>query len=229
MTSPKATTSQKAIGIARGSYDRVRFNLIIESIGHSGPLAKEQARQIINGPLNTALEKLQPQVVFETPDSHSSFSVLQQHRWDEDLGKQIPSGYCAMYTLHFETKQVDKASFVMDVLTSVESLSKTSSISVRNPEFVMDPENRRKLQKSALKAAWEVVMERFKEECDILGQNLNELQVLSWHANYTDRKAENRSYMNACVAEDLPEMSDDLIQSGLASVEVSLEVEFSRI
>lgn len=229
MTKVTTVTTQTATGTARGKYDRVSFSLTVEGRGTTGPRAKEEAQDIITNNIHTALEKLE---TFTIADGRTSFSINPTYV-DSGIifnkGKKI-AGYRARYTLYLETSQVDKASKIQDVLTSIEG------VSVDSPEFILEPPSRRKLQDLAVKAAIKVVKDRFRNECETLDLDLEDFEIEDWTAEYYDVRPHNNV---VCVTNGRPDIrdvrtgqpitySDELVQSGRAAVQAKVRVGFRR-
>jgi len=222
------TTTQTAIGLARGSFDCVSFDLAVEGRGTTGPKAKEEAQRIINGALSAALNSLaERDIRFEQKDGQVNFSVTQEFRYDDKRGRNVPSGYVASFSQHLETKDLDRAPEIMDVLTSAEG------VNVNPPQFSLLPENRRKLQRGALEAAFKVVQERFDEECKVLNQDPGDFRISTWNARYNDRGTQPQVFANAAYDANMETLGGGppdapLVQSGLASVGVTLSVSYCR-
>lgn len=220
----ESTTEQRATGLARAPHDRVAFNVSLEARGDTGPKAKDRAKEIIREHLNPALQELERRgVKFDKDDQNASYSVQPSQRWDGN--RQIPDGYVATFSLHLETSEVDRASEIQDVLTSVEG------VEVSNPSFSVTPEKRRELQKLAVKEAYRVVRERFETECEVLGMKPEDFEINSWTPTYSDRP--RHQFQNFIAAASMEAAGgggpDEMaVESSLASVEVTLSVGFRR-
>lgn len=218
-------TVQSATGLARAPYDRVSFNVSLEGRANTGPEAKEKARKTIQENLNPVLQELERRGVnFDKDDKNASYSVVPQTEWDGN--RQRPNGYLASFSLHLETDQVDRASEIQDLLTSVKN------VTVSAPSFSLKSEKRRELQKVAIKQAFEVARDRFESECHILGMKPDDFEISSWTPQYSDqRRMVTHNAVRSFAA--AAEMADDndgsmTVESGLASVEVTLSIAFRR-
>jgi len=218
-------TTQTATGLARGKFDRVAFNLSIEGRGVSGPQAKNKAQEVVNKHVKSAMEKLQKAgIVFQKDRNESGFAVEQHYIYDN--GEHRPSGYKATFTMHMETAQVDRVSDIQDVLTSVEGAT------VQNPEFILEPANRRQLQKVAVTEAFRVAKERFEEECAILRQNPIDFEINEWNARYNnDTPSLSNAAVNCSLEVAGAANGDDALEidSGLSNVQVTLTVGYRRV
>ena len=221
-------TSQNATGIARGQFDSVSFNVTVEGRGNTGPEAKEETRSAVAA-LTEAIAGLKGDgITFKDDEDKSTFMLNKETRYEDTAGRHVFSGYLAQYQLQIKSNQVDKASEIQDVLTTVEGAE------VASPNFSQEPETRRELQKIAVKAAYEVVKERLAEECSILGIKVEELEIDTWDTNY----GQSHSYSASNFAADSNmamagyaggmEAAPIEVKSGLADVQVSLTVGFRR-
>ena len=221
----RTVTTQSATGIAQGKFDNVSFNILIEGRGNTGPEAKNQTREAVEA-LQTALNQLKSQgITFKDNEDRSTLRLSKEHRYDEETGRNIFSGYLACYTLKVVSEDVEKTSEIQDVLTSI------SGAEVASPQFGQEPTTRRSLQKIALSSAFEVIRERLAEECEVLGLNVNDFEIESYNVNYTQQRP--NAYSNAnFVAEDAFEAAGGgapiEIKSGLADVGVTLNVSWRR-
>lgn len=231
MTKVATVTTQNATGTARGKYDRVSFSLTVEGRGTTGPRAKKEAQNIITNNIHTALEKLETPV-FDIASSKTSFSINPTYvdaGIFKNKGKKI-GGYKTVFTLHLETSQVDKASQIQDVLTSIEG------VRVDSPKFILEPPSRRKLQDLAVKAAIKVVKDRFRNECEILDLDLEDFEIEDWTADYFDVSAQSNVVSVTNGRPDTRDItsgarvwfSSELVQSGQAAVQARVRVGFRR-
>jgi len=231
MTKVATVTTQNATGTARGKYDRVSFSLTVEGRGTTGPQAKKEAQSIITNNVHTALEKLETPT-FDIASSKTSFSVHPTYvdaGIFKNKGKKL-AGYKTVYTLYLETSQVDMASKIQDVLTSIEG------VRVDSPNFILEPPSRRKLQDLAVKAAFKVVKDRFKNECEILDLGLDDFEIETWTADYFDVSAQSNVVSVTNGRPDTRDItsgarvwfSSELVQSGQAAVQARVKVSFRR-
>ena len=218
-------TTQVATGLARGKYDRVAFDVSVEGRGGTGPKAKTKAQETVTKSLNSALALLQKNgVVFDKNDHQSSFSVTQHFEYDNS-GRR-PAGYLATFSLHLETSQVERASEIQDVLTSVEGAN------VSDPSFMLQPENRRTLQKVAVTEAFAVAQERFQEECGVLGLKPMDFEIEDWNVGYGQGRftpSTSNAMCDVAGAESAGGSEPLEVNSGLASVQVTLTLGFRRV
>src|SRR5271156_1411249 len=122
-------TTQVAVGSARGKFDRVSFDVTVEGHGTNGPKAKAKAQETVTR-VNTGIKRLeQAGIKFDKRDLQSTFCVTQHFEYDN--GGRRPAGYVATFSLHLETDQVDRASEIQDVLTSVDGAN------VGDPHFTL--------------------------------------------------------------------------------------------
>lgn len=224
----ESATTQNATGSARGQYDKVTFQVRVEGRGNTGPQAKSRAQESVSNLRNTIAELAESGVKFEPDDNVASFDVQQEQRYDQSAGRNIPAGYLATFTMFLVTKQVDKAADVMDALTSDDGLN------VSSPSFSVCSEKKRELQKTALTNAWQMAKQRFEEECSVLRLNASDFEVSTWSARYSDDEGQRRPQMYAMAARAEMVNDDDgngagpLVQSGAATVSVTLSVGFRR-
>jgi len=219
-------TSQSATGFARGKFDTVSFNVDIEGRGRSGPDAKAAVKKPLKALLDALSSLGESGVEFKSDEDQSSLNLSKETRWDEQQGRNIFTGYLASYSLHVESSDVDRASEIQDVLTSVDG------IEVDSPTFTLEPEQRRELQKAALKLAVVVVKDRFKQECEVLSLDPEDFEINTFNTNYGQRRTNScsnfamkyESAMDSNSAGGAPVE----IKSGLADVEITLTVSFKR-
>ncbi len=225
--SNKTVTTQSASGLAQGKFDSVSFSVVVEGRGNTGPSAKEETASVVHE-LEASLAHLKEQGInFKNDEDRATLQLSKEHRYDEESGRNIFSGYLATYSLQVRSTDVDRVSEIQDVLTSVEGAE------VGSPTFGQEPETRLELQKLALQNAFEVIKKRLTEECEVLELKTDDFEIDTWNANYGQQ---GRSYSSsnsvvraraACFDESMGGGPIE-IKSGLAEVSVSLNVGYRR-
>lgn len=238
-------TTVAAQGTAETKFNLVTFSVSLSEAASTVPGAKIKLTKSIEG-LNQSLEDVKKALGLEYVKNSVRTSSSTQENW-EYVGKQNKrelQGFTMTYSLSFDINDLDQVSRVYDALTSIPK------VSVRQPAFSL--KNRDKLNKRALKAAWQKVEERFEMECATLGLLPGDFEVSNWETSYSDSQRSDRVAAKsirayAAVAGAAPGMSlsgsaesDDVVEGsameepaigftvGLASVTVNLEVGYAR-
>ncbi len=234
MQAPNAATTTAARGLAEAPYTIANFSLSLNAKGTTVPTAKERLKKQIEA-LNTSLEDMKKDLNLKFIKNSLRTSSSVQEDYEYKANKHELVGYVVTYNLAFQIDDLDRVNEVYDVLTSLDK------VRVANPTFGLKPSQREKLSRKALKNAFEKVTERFKSECEILGLNPNDFEIVAWEPTYHDSQRGNNvagamrarhtsnavaaSYALAPSADDGGEI--DLV-AGLAEVVVNLEVGYAR-
>lgn len=234
-------TTVAARGEAETDYNLAGFSVALTALSSSVPLAKAKLKTKVDE-LNKAITDMKAKLGLEFVKGsvRGSSNVTEKHEWVKNV--QEFKGYEASYIYSFQIDKMDKISEVYDVLTSL------SQAQVYAPTFGL--KNRDKINKKALKHAFEKVSERFVTECKILGLDPTDFEIASWEASYSDSARSSRVGSNmramsasggarggsAPAAQSYSATSINIIDDdqsidlivGLASVTVNLEVGYAR-
>lgn len=248
-------TTVAAQGSAEASYDHAGFTITLTGLSTSPTNAKRSLADAI-AELNSTLDILKTNESFDFVKNSvlTTSNVSQKYEWDNKRNENMFRGYQVYYQMYFEIDNLDLVSKVYDVLTSLTSVGDNVKVSVGAPTFSITPRTRERLNKKALKKAWEKVEERFETECDVLALDPTAFEVATWEVSYSDSQRSDRvnnrlvgaraasapmarAYAASASIESasLGGGGDDEydapiieIQVGQATVTVNLEVGFSR-
>lgn len=237
-------TTVAAQGEAKTDYNLAGFSLSLTSLEETVPLAKADLKKKVDelalaiGTMKTKLD-----VEFVKNSIRSSSNVNPVHEWETINGKnqQVFRGYRATYSYSFQVDDLEKVSKIYDTLTFLKEVSTSS------PSYAIKDSTRDRLNKKALKHAFEKVTDRFETECAVLGLSPSDFEVFSWETSYSDSRRSDRvagarpaMAMRAMAAHDGLESvgsamgggydEDNSLElvAGQAQVTVNLEVGFSR-
>lgn len=252
-------TTVAAQGTAESSFDHAGFNLTLTGLSPSITNAKRSLVEAI-AELNSTLETLKSNLSFDFVKNsvQTNSHVSEKHEWErqaDNTNVNVFRGYQVYYQMYFEIDNLDLVSKVYDVLTSLTSVGDNVKVNIGSPTFSITPRTRERLNKKALKKAWEKVGERFETECDVLALDPTAFEVATWEVSYSDSqrsdRVSNRMSKHSVVGGAAPAMArayaasatfesaslgdaDEIdapiieIQVGQASVTVNLEVGFAR-
>lgn len=233
MQAPNAATTTAARGLAESPYTVANFSLSLNAKGTTVPVAKERLKKQIEA-LTVSLEDMKKELGIKFIKNSLRTSSSTQEDYEYKSNKHELVGYIVTYSLSFQIDDIDRVNEVYDVLTSLDK------VRVSNPTFGLKPAQRERLGKKALKNAFEKVTDRFRSECEILGLNPNDFEIVAWEPTYHDSQRgynvagamRARSASNAVAASYSLESADsggeiDLV-AGLAEVVVNLEVGYAR-
>lgn len=234
-------TTVAARGEAETDYNLAGFSVALTALSSTVPAAKAKLKIKVDE-LSKAMADMKTKLGLEfVKNSVRAISnVTEKHEWVKNVNEF--KGYEASYNFSFQIDKMDKISEVYDTLTSL------THAKIFAPTFSL--KNRDKINKKALKHAFEKVAERFETECKILGLEPTEFEIASWEASYSDSARSSRVGSNMRAAQSFgvarvmaagptnyssesvnidtgDEDSIDLIV-GLASVTVNLEVGYAR-
>lgn len=231
-------TTVAALGEAETNYNLAGFNVSLSSIGGTVPTAKAKLKIQVDA-LMKALEAMKEKLSLEFVKNsvRSNSNVQEKYEWVKNSNEF--KGYEASYNYFFQIDQMDKVSEVYDILTSLEEAT------ISSPHYELKTKDRDKVNKKALKHAFEKVSERFETECKVFGLDPSDFEIVSWEASYSDSRRGSRvaaatrsaaARMNvqleaavALAASDGGSSSEPLeLVVGLASVTVNLEVGYGR-
>ena len=240
-------TTVAAQGEAETKYNLAGFSVSLHATASSVPTAKKKLKTQVDE-LQAALDAMRTKlgIEFVKNSVRSSSSVQEKYEWIKN--KNEFQGYDAHYSYYFQIDDLDKISEVYDALTSLKE------VRAQSPSFAITPKTRYRLEKKALKDAFEKVSDRFETECKILGLNAADFEIANWEVTYADSQRSDRvakgtrrmAARNAANSGDLemavaavavaapagggaPEDDEPLeLVVGLATVHANLEVGFAR-
>lgn len=231
-------TTVAARGLAESPYTVAGFSLSLSDKGTSVPTAKARLKKKVET-LNAALDALRTKLSIEYVKNSVRASSSVQENWEYQDRKNEFKGYIVNYNFFFQIEELDKVNEVYETLTSLEE------VKVGSPTFGLKPAQRERLNKKALKNAFEKAAARFETECEVLGLNPADFKIASWEATYHDSQRGERvaghmaarmvsnSYESASIGAvaggtaPSGETSLDLV-AGLAEVVVNLEVGYAE-
>lgn len=239
-------TTVAAQGEAKTDFNLAGFSLTLTSLEETVPLAKADLKKKVDE-LVSALESMKTKldIEFVKNSIRSSSNVQPVHEWEQVDGKnqQVFKGHRATYNYSFQIDDLDKVSKVYDVLTSLDEVHTSS------PYYAIKDHTRERLNKKALKHAFEKVTERIETECGVLGLNPSDFEIASWEVSYSDSHRSDRvaastrrvgaiRAMSAAASYDAVESAmggsagdeDNSLElvAGQAQVTVNLEVGYAR-
>lgn len=252
-------TTVAAQGSAEASFDYAHFTITLTGLSPSITNAKRSLAEAI-AELNATLDMLKTNESFEFVKNSvtTNSSVQEKYEWERrgEVNENVFKGYQVFYQMSFQIDNLDLVSKVYDVLTSLTSVGDNVKVKVFSPSFSITPRTRERLNKKALKKAWEKVEERFETECDVLALDPTAFEVATWEVSYSDSvrsdrvsnrltakhsvvggaaPAMARAYAASASFESASLGGDDEIdapiieiQVGQAEVTVNLEVGFAR-
>jgi hypothetical protein len=244
-------TTVAAQGSAEAPYDHAGFNLTLSGLSSTPTSAKRLLVDAI-AELNRTLDGLKTDLSFDFVKNslQTSSNVHAKYEWENNV--QMFRGYEVYYNMFFEIDNLDLVSKVYDALTSLDSVGSDVKVAVSAPSFSITTRTRERLNKKALKKAWQNVEDRFESECDVLDLDPAAFEVATWETSYSDSRRSDRvsnrlsarpasapaggAMRATAYAESAPiGASGDVgdapiieIQIGQATVTVNLEVGFAR-
>lgn len=179
------STTVAAQGQAEAPHDLAHYHVVLKADGTTVPTAKARLKKQVEE-LMTSIEAMRQKinVEFVKHSLRTNTNVQQKYEWNEKKRENEPCGFHATYTLSFTIDDLDKISEVYDALTNLDK------VAVANPSFSL--KNRDKLNKKALKKAFENVQSRFEEECNVLGLASSDFEVGTWEVSYSDSQRSDR-------------------------------------
>jgi uncharacterized protein YggE len=222
-------TTVAAQGQAEAPFTLASFNLQLVSLGSTVPVAKNYISRAIEE-LTSTLERLKQELNFDFAKNsvRSSSNVAEKYEYNRTSGAQDSVGYTVTYFFSFGLEDLELVDQVYDALISLD-LSKEITFSVQSPAFSL--KNRERLNKKALKVAFQKVQDRFETECEVLGLDASSFEIVTWAATYSDTQR-SQHVLNAVAARSRAPMGGSApsisFNAGLANVTVNLEVGYAR-
>ena len=179
------STTVAAQGKAEAPHNLAHFHVVLASDANSVPIAKHHLKKQVDE-LMASLDAMKQKLGLEFVKNslHKTSSVNEHYQYNQKKSQQEFVGYQATYSVTFTIDDLDKVSQVYDTLTNMKE------IKVPQPWFSL--KNMERLNKKALKKAWENVQARFEEECAVLGLDHTEFEVGTWETNYSDSRRSDR-------------------------------------
>jgi len=238
------STTVAAKGQAEAPHNLAHFHLVLKDEGSTVPTAKARLKKQVES-LNIALSDMKVEIglKFVKNSFRTNSNIQQKWEYNQKTHENDFRGFEASYTVSFTIDDLDKVSAIYDALTNLDK------VEVGHPWFSLKTLDR--LNKKALKRAFDNVQARFEEECTVMGLNASDFEVGTWEVNYSDsQRSENvgknmrRSAMVGAPAVamamggDIESASDSggsgeedtllEINPGNATVTVNLEVGYIR-
>jgi uncharacterized protein YggE len=215
-------TTINVTGKVTDKFDTARFQVNASMAAKSGPEAKEKILPTVRK-LDEYYQSLASKSLAEK--LKTSLHVQPHYVYDKTSNGNKLTGYVAVYSLSFHTSNIDEVTNIQDMLTSMEN------VQVSPPSF--DVKNKAELSNKALKLAFEKAQKRLAEQCEVLGVNVKNLEIVSWNVTYSEDRnnhhMEAMSFVGAGVraAVNSPEPQFQ-INPGKAEVTCSLSVVYGR-
>lgn len=220
------TVSVDGTGIAYGKFSAANYSLTIQGKGKTGPKAKAATR-MIQDKLFRELETLQGNGITLVPGkTRSTLSVDKDYEHSSALGRFF-SGYTATFSITFRSRDLDRIAEIHDVLTSIEGAEVTS------PQFIMDPEHKEELRRTAFEKAVKQAKQRFKEQCAVIGDDSSRYEITSWDScvgrdnNANFKVLSNFNPLNNDDDFFIPVSCN--VESGEARLELNLTINYNRV
>lgn len=232
-------TTIAAQGEAKCDFNLAGFSVSLEALKDTVPLAKADLKKKVEE-FKTALEELKTKLGMEVVKNSVRASSNVQAHYEYVKNTSVLKGHRATYSYYFQIDDLDLVSKVYDALTSFKEV-RTSS-----PSYSIKDSTRERLNKKALKHAFEKVTDRLATECEVLGLTPADFEIFSWETGYSDSQRHDRvgarramggsgvamAMMAPASADDAGEGAtlDDSLElvAGQATVYVNLEVGYSR-
>jgi uncharacterized protein YggE len=230
-------TTVSAHGEAEAPYTVAGFSIVLSDVATTVPVAKAKLKKQVET-LNQALDSMKTKFNLEYIKNSVRKTSNVQEQYEYRSSRQEFIGYEVTYRFSFQIEELDKVNDIYDLLTSLKDVRVTS------PTFGLKPKEREKLNKKAVKNAAVKVTERFETECNVLGLNSSDFEIVSWEVTYSDSQRNNRvahvltarSASNSMAPEAYVAVAGggssggtllDL-EAGLASVVVNLEIGYAK-
>ena len=206
-------TTVSAHGEAEAPYTVAGFSIVLSDVATTVPVAKAKLKKQVET-LNQALDSMKTKFNLEYIKNSVRKTSNVQEQYEYRSSRQEFIGYEVTYRFSFQIEELDKVNDIYDLLTSLKDVRVTS------PTFGLKPKEREKLNKKAVKNAAVKVTERFETECNVLGLNSSDFEIVSWEVTYSDSQRNNR------IAHAMHARID--LEAGLASVVVNLEIGYAK-
>lgn len=232
------STTVAAQGQADSPHNLAHFQCALQADAATVPAAKAKLKKQVSE-LLASLDAMKGKlgIDFVKGSLRTNSNVQQKYEWVKN--KNEMRGYVASYSVSFSIDDLDKVSEVYDTLTDLDK------VQVSHPTFSL--KNKDRLNKKALKKAWDNVQARFEEECNVMGLDAGDFEVGTWEVTYSDSQRSDRvsKGVRAMAAGRVGSVRDELIESaamgggaeedtllsinpGNATVTVNLEIGYIR-
>jgi uncharacterized protein YggE len=192
--------------------------MTVSETAKTGPAAKEAIRASASK-IEDAIERLRSENVTIKPDDvRVTYSVDKAHEYRGN--RNVFAGYTATYVCSFRTKDVEEASRVHDLLTSL-----SENIECDSPSFRMNAEE--SLREAALAKAWEEVKTKLGQLCRVCAQNEDLLTISS--VSVGDDRGGGHESVRMAVASAAPKAAPIKLSAGKPEVSVTLTVNYEKI
>lgn len=219
MQKEQTVRTVEATGTAKVPFDHVGFSVTITKTNVDGPCAKEDARPVVDQVLSLISELFSGGLTLLVEGSQRVSFSLEPNYVYADRG-QVQEGYNAVYAISFRTTDLDRASEIMDRLTSV------SGVQVAAPDFRVD--DTEALYRSALEDAKRQVDAKFATECAVLDLDPEEFEVCGWNVREAGNARQGKAMAVATMAASR-EAPPVQLEAGTAAVSVTLYVSYRSV
>lgn len=225
----KIVTTVAASGEAETAFDIAVFSVHLSANDAVAPAVRVRLRSKIDD-LEAAIRNLVDnyQVSILEGTTKTVMNVNQAYNWDANNQRIVT--WTGAYSMTFQTDSMDKVNRIYEILGAVHEAT------VNSPSFLLKSKDA--LNKQALRNAWARVIDRFADECEVLGANPAEHEIASWEVTYEDTKRDNLGVGKLAKAapalraaqfvDDGPADEAINIEPGKAKVSVNLNVAFKK-
>jgi uncharacterized protein YggE len=184
------STTVAAKGQAEAPHNLAHFHLVLKDEGATVPSAKARLKKQVET-LNIALSDMKVEIglKFVKNSFRTNSNVQQKWEYNQKTRENDFRGFEASYTVSFTIDDLDKVSEIYDALTNLDK------VQVSHPWFSLKTLDR--LNKKALKRAFDNVQLRFEEECTVMGLTASDFEVGTWEVNYSDSQRSESVGANA--------------------------------
>lgn len=162
--------SISACGRVTAQFSSVTYTAHVMGTGKTGPLAKEQARPVVDR-VNRLISEHAKEAGIDTARLETTMTIDSIVRYDT-TNNPLHAGYRASYIIRFEGTNVAAAIKLHEALTSIEG------VDARTP--VYNVADTPALMKLAFKEGIRLARARFEEQCRSLGLKASDYEVVSW-------------------------------------------------
>lgn len=204
-------------GTAKAKFTSVGYSVSVNANGKTGPAAKKAAKPTIEK-IRTVIAEHAKSAELDTTRLTSDFHIQKVTEYDPATRTNKHGGYLATYSVSFTGKNVEAATAVHDVLTSIEGAEADS------PQFRVEASST--LEAKAFADAVAKAQKRFADQCKALSLDPSDYAVASWT---TREDQPNRGKMMALAAE-VGTAGDEPVQiePGKAEFRVNVTVSFTH-
>ena len=222
----RIVTTISASGEAKTNYElaKITISTFVEDISVDACNLRLQNKiTFLHQILESILEKYETQIII---DSMQTEKVSHPKIMGIPNRGNIQDGYKSVYTLSFIIDKLQKISQIYNELCDIhETVVDMPVFSLKNPE---------RLNKKALKNAWQKASDIFSEECKVFGLNPESYEIDNWEVIYPkiNKFSMKKTVENAVVDQEeqdiIPVRRSINIDPGMAKIDVNLKISFAK-